>query len=51
LKRSNTNAKFENRSTTLNEIIKCQRSPFDRTGPNYSKKKVDVEEEASTSSK
>jgi hypothetical protein len=43
--------KFQKSSTTLNEILNCQRSPFDKTGLGYSEKKVDVEEEASTSSK
>jgi hypothetical protein len=43
--------KFEKISTTLNEILNCQRSPFDKTGLGYSEKKEVANEEASTSSK
>jgi hypothetical protein len=43
--------KFEKISTTLNEILNFQRSPFDRTGLGYSEKKEVANEEASTSSK
>jgi hypothetical protein len=48
---SHTNMKFENISTTLNEILNRQRSPFDRIGLGYSEKKEVDNEEASTSSK
>jgi uncharacterized protein (DUF2252 family) len=45
------NMKFEKRSTTLNEILNCQRSSFDKTGVGYSEKKGVAHQEASTSSK
>jgi hypothetical protein len=43
--------KFKKSSTTLNEILNRQRSPFDRTSLGYSEKKEVTNEEASTSSK
>jgi hypothetical protein len=43
--------KFEKSSTTLSEILNCQRSPFDKTVLGYSEKKEVSNEEASTSSK
>jgi hypothetical protein len=42
--------KFERIYTTLNEILNYQRSPFDKTGPDYNEKKEAANEEASTSS-
>jgi hypothetical protein len=38
-------------STTLNEILNHQISPFDKTGLGYNKRKEFVDDEASTSSK
>jgi hypothetical protein len=43
--------KFEKRSTTLNEILNCQRSSFEKTGLGYCEKKENCNKEASTSSK
>jgi hypothetical protein len=51
LERSSTNIKYEKSSTTLNEILNHQRSPFDKTGLGYNKGKETANEEASTSSK
>jgi hypothetical protein len=48
---SPTITKYENVSTTLNEILKHQRSPFDKTSLGYNKGKETTIEEASTSSK
>jgi hypothetical protein len=42
--------KFEKISTTLNEILSYQRSPFEKFGLGYKKKK-ETDKEASTSSK
>jgi hypothetical protein len=50
LEKSNTNMKFEKSSATLDEILNCQRSPFDKTGLGYSEKKETAKED-STSSK
>ena len=43
--------KFEKSSVALEEILNCQRSPFDKTVLGYSEKKEVSNEEASTSSK
>jgi hypothetical protein len=42
--------KFENIFTTLNKILNYQRSPFDKIGLGYNKKK-ETDKEDSTSSK
>ena len=51
LEKSHTNTKFENISTTLNEILNRQISPFDKTSLGYNENKEAANEEASTSSK
>jgi hypothetical protein len=49
LERSNTSIKFENNSSSLNEILNCQRSPFDRTGLGYSENKETTKEDPTSS--
>jgi hypothetical protein len=39
LERPNINMKFENNFGSLDEILNCQRSPFDKTGLGYNEKK------------
>jgi hypothetical protein len=43
--------KFEKGSTTLNEILNRQRSPFDRVGLGYNGEKEATNEETSTREK
>jgi hypothetical protein len=41
--------KFEKISATLDEILNCQRSPFDKTGLGYSEKKETAKEDPTSS--
>ena len=46
---SEAHEKFKSNSSILDEILECQRSPFDKTGLGYGKTKKETEEGPSCS--